>query len=135
MGSNKRQLQKIWFSTIDSEKVSEIDTIPMYSTPEMHKMTVSDTSGTSEEISAGLVPNYDRYITQWKNRWDPFELKEGMVCWIDVQPELKTNGELATASDGSLITPPDYRIVKKIGTQKSCVIRYGILKIAGYDNE
>lgn len=135
MRSNKRQLQKIWFSTIDSETVSEIDTIPVYSAPKMHKMTVSDTSGTSEEISAGLVPNYDRYITQWKSRWDSFDLKEGMVCWIDVQPELKTNGELSTTSDGLLITPPDYRIVKKIDTKKSCVRRYGIVKVAGYDNE
>lgn len=58
-----------------------------------------------------------------------------MVCWIDVRPQLKANGELLTSSDGLLITPPDYRIVKKINTQKSSVRRYGIVKVAGYDNE
>ena len=102
MRSNKRQQQKIWFSTISSENVSGIDTVPAYSAPEMYKMTVSDTSGTSEETSAGLIPNYDRYITQWKSRWNSFEPKEGMVCWIDVRPQLKANGELNAKYPGGI---------------------------------
>lgn len=53
-----RDRQKVWWVTI--EEIHEgIDNIIKYGKPEMLKQTVSATSGTPEEIAAGIVPNYD----------------------------------------------------------------------------
>lgn len=83
MRSNSRQRQDVYFSEI-KETLDEIDTVQEYTKPVLQRMTVSSTSGTPEEISAGIVPTYDRYLIFWKSRWNKFKPKEGWVLWIDL---------------------------------------------------
>ena len=71
-----------------------IDNIIKYGKPEMLKQTVSATSGTPEEIAAGIVPNYDRYVTHYKSKSKPFNPVEGMGVFVDVEPELDETGNL-----------------------------------------
>lgn len=135
MRSNNREQQKIYFSMV-TEKLNGIDTIKTFSKPEIRYMTVSSTSGTPEEIAAGLVPNYDRYLTRWKNRWDSFEPQEGMLLWVDKEPELNEDGNLKM--DEETLEPtvlPDYRLKKCIGAEKGLVHRYGIEKIGANREE
>ena len=98
-------------------------------------MTVSSTSGTPEEISAGIVPTYDRYLIFWKSRWNKFKPKEGWVLWIDVAPELNEDGDLLLDDNGLPTVLPDYRLDKIIDTKKGAIARYGIIKIGGHDGE
>ena len=58
----KRQKQTIYWSRV-TEELDGIDTIKKYQNPEPHCLSVSATAGTPEELSAGYVPDYDRYIT------------------------------------------------------------------------
>ena len=78
MRSRQRDKQNIWFSKI-SENHDDIDTVITYEKPIMKKMTVSSTSGTAEEISAGIVPNYDRYI---KVMIDHFAIMQKKVSYV-----------------------------------------------------
>ena len=103
MRSPVRDRQKVWWVTI--EEIHEgIDNIIKYGKPEMRKQTVSATSGTPEEI--GL--------------------------FVDVEPKLDEEGNLVMGEDGyTLVTVPDYRLVKILDTQKGNVARYGISKVGG----
>lgn len=132
MRSLKRQQQQVWFSKIH-ERLDGIDTIKEWDKPIMVKMTCSVTSGTPEEIAAGIVPDYDRYLTYHKSRFKPsLGLEEGMSVWVDVVPELDEGGNLILGDDGvTPITPPDYILKRILTTQKGIVERYGILKIGG----
>lgn len=60
----KRQKQTVYWSKV-TEILDGIDTVPFYSQPQSFKFSVSSTAGTPEEISAGIVPDYDRYITSF----------------------------------------------------------------------
>lgn len=125
MRNFKRQQQKVWFTRI-TEKNIGIDKVKVYAKPFMKKLPVSDTSGTPEETSAGAVLNYDRYITSHKK----LDIREGDLCFVDLEPKLDENGELAMTDDYIPVTPPDYRIVKLLVTQKGFVFRYGISRIS-----
>lgn len=128
MRSPSRLKQKIWFSKIE-EVIEGIDTIQRYSKPIMKCFTVSTTAGTPEEIAAGIVPTYDRYITSFDRDFKP---EEGMTVWIDNIPQLDDSGNLVMEDDGiTPTTPPDYTLKKIIDSQKSKVARYGISKIGG----
>ena len=126
-----RDRQKVWWVTI--EEIHEgIDNIIKYGKPEMRKQTVSATSGTPEERAAGIVPNYDRYVTHSKSKSKPFNPVEGMGVFVDVEPELDETGNLVMEEDGyTPVTPPDYRLVKILDTKKGSVARYGISKVGG----
>lgn len=126
-----RDRQKVWWVTI--EEIHEgIDNIIKYGKPEMRKQTVSATSGTPEEIAAGIVPNYDRYVTHYKSKSKPFNPVEGMGVFVDIEPEMDEEENLAMSEDGyTPVTPPDYRLVKILDTQKGNVARYGISKVGG----
>nr|DAI05627.1 MAG TPA: hypothetical protein [Herelleviridae sp.] len=133
MRSPSRLKQKIWFSKIE-EVIEGIDTVQRYSKPIMKRFTVSATAGTPEEISAGIVPTYDRYITRYKNSCceNDIEYEEGMAVWVDKVPQLDDSGNLVMKDDGiTPTTPPDYTLKKIIDSQKSKVARYGISKIGG----
>lgn len=128
MRSPSRLKQKIWFSKI-KEVIEGIDTVQRYNKPIMKRFTVSATAGTPEEISAGIVPTYDRYITSYDRNFKP---EEGMAVWVDKIPQLDDSGNLVMAEDGiTPVTPPDYMLRKIIDSQKSKVARYGISKIGG----
>ena len=132
MRSLSNQKQKVWFS--DVEEVQDgIDTVFSYSKPELHKLTVSQTSGTPEEISAGIVPDYDRYITYHKPKYGKrMEAREGMAVWVDVEPEIDKEGNLILEEDGiTPVTPSDYILKRIIDTKKGSVARYGIVRVAG----
>ena len=125
-----RDRQKVWWVTI--EEIHEgIDNIIKYGKPEMLKQTVSATSGTPEEIAAGIVPNYDRYVTHYKSKSKPFNPVEGMGVFVDVEPELDETGNLVMEEDGyTPVTPPDYRLVEILDTKKGSVAKYWISKIS-----
>lgn len=126
MRTFKRQNQKIWFTRVTEKNVG-IDKVKVYAKPFMEQLPVSATSGTPEEIAAGVVPNYDRYITSHKK----LDVQEGDMCFVDVEPKLDASGELAMKEDSIPVTPPDYRIEKLLVTQKGLVFRYGISRIGG----
>ena len=130
MRSPSRLKQKVWFSKIE-EVIEGIDTVHKYSKPTMKRFTVSATAGTPEEISAGIVPTYDRYITSYdKSFCDVAE--EGMALWIDRIPKVDLLGNLALEEDRRTpVTPPDYTLKKIIDTARGSVARYGIKKVGG----
>ena len=108
-----------------------IDTINQYSKLIEKKFTISPNSGTPEEIAAGIVPTYDRYITSYDRSFCDIA-EEGMAVWVDKIPQLDDFGNLVMKDDGVIpITPPDYTLKKIIDSQKSKVARYGISKIGG----
>lgn len=124
MRSLKRQKQEIYWSRI-SEKILGIERIEVYEKPIKYHFSVSATSGTPEEIAAGIVPSYDRYITSFNRNFHP---KEADIFWIDRAPELSENGELLLTENGAPTVQPDYVLKKIIDTQKGNVARYGIAK-------
>jgi hypothetical protein len=128
MRSPSRLKQKVWFSKIE-EVIEGIDTVQRYSKPIMKRFTVSATAGTPEEIAAGIVPTYDRYITSFDKDFNP---EEGNLVFVDIEPVLDDSGNLVMSEDGiTPVTPPDYMLRKIIDSQKSKVARYGISKIGG----
>lgn len=128
MRSIQRQIQDIWFC--QAEEVQDgIDLLKKYSKPEKHRFSVSATSGQIYGYGAGLVLNYDRYITSYERDFHP---TEGTSVFIDVVPQLDENGELVLNEDGiTPVTPPDYTISKILDTQRGTVARYGISKVGG----
>ena len=130
----KRQQQPVYCAEI-IEILEGINTVIRYKKPEKQFFTVSATAGTPEEISAGIVPTYDRYLTWWNSRWNRFDLKEGMLLWVDVMPELDSNGDFIFNAENVPVVLPDYRVEKIIGTKKGSVKRYGIVKIGCHDGE
>lgn len=128
MRSPSRLKQKVWFSKVREIQVG-IDTINQYSKLIEKKFTISPNSGTPEEISAGIVPTYDRYITSYDRDFEP---EEGMAVWVDKIPQIDDSVNLVMSEDGiTPVTPPDYTLKKIIDSQKSNVARYGISKIGG----
>ena len=130
MRSLKRQQQDIYFSSIH-ERLDGIDTIQEWDKPVKVKMVCSVTSGTPEEISAGILPDFDRYLTYHKSRFKPaLNLEEGMAIWVDVTPELNESGNLVMSDDEVTTTvPPDYKLKKILDTKKGTVARYVIVKV------
>lgn len=131
MRSCKKQQQYVFFSSF-RERLDGIDTIQEWGKPIMVKMTCSVTSGTPKEIAAGIVPDYDRYLTYHKSRFKPpLGLDEGMAVWVDVIPELDENGNLVMSVDEvTPVTPPDYTLKRILDTKKGDVARYGIKSIS-----
>lgn len=119
-----RQTQELYFS-IKSMGFSGIDEVSTYSKPEMHKFSVSATGSTPEEYAAGIVPDYDRYITSFDRTFQPIE---GMQVWVDVTPELEDDGSLTLDEDGNPTVMPDYTLRRKVDTMMGNVARYLIKK-------
>lgn len=125
----KRQKQPVYWSRT-TEGLSDIDTVSEYRKPELHFLSVSATAGTPEELSAGIMPDYDRYITNFNRAFQP---QAADVFWVDCKPELDSSGELILDEDGAPTVPPDYRLKKVLDTQKGSIARYG-LKYIGDDS-
>lgn len=134
MRSRSRDKQKVWFSRV-AEVIEGIDTVQKYTQPFMKMLSVSATSGTPEELAAGIVPDYDRYITRHKIKacaCQNLDVKEGDVCWVDTIPEIDANGNLVMQEDGITPTkPPDYVIKRILQSQKQSVVRIGVVKLKG----
>lgn len=129
MRSPSRLKQRVWFSKI-TEDSSSIDPVITYSKPIMKRFTVSATAGTPEEISAGIVPTYDRYITSYDREFCKVA-EEGMAVWVDKIPKIDDFGNLVLNEEGVPVTPPDYTLKKIIDTARGSVARYGIKKVGG----
>lgn len=125
----KRQKQNVYWSKV-TEILNDINTVTKYSKPELHNFSVSATAGTPEEISSGIVPDYDRYITSFDREFRP---QEGDVFWIDTVPKLDYAGDLILTDSVPTIMP-DYRLKKILDTQRGNIARYGISRI-GAENE
>lgn len=119
-----RQTQEIWFS-VKSMAYTGIDETSVFSKPEMHKFSVSPTGSTPEDYAAGIVPDYDRYITSFDRNFQPIE---GMQCWIDVTPEIDQEGNLVMTEDGEPTVFPDYTLKRKVDTKMGTVARYLVKK-------
>lgn len=120
----QRQTQKLWFS-VESKRYSGIDDVSVYSKPEMHRFTVSATGSTPEDYAAGIVPDYDRYITSYDRTFDPIE---GTQVWVDVVPELDGDGNLVLDENNCPTVYPDYTLKCKVDTKMGTVARYLIKK-------
>lgn len=129
MRSLSRLKQFVWFSKVREIQVG-IDTINQYSKLIEKKFTISPNSGTPEEISAGIVPTYDRYITSYDRSFCDIA-EEGMAVWVDKIPKIDDSGNLVLDEEGVPVTPPDYTLKKIIDTARGSVARYGIKKVGG----
>lgn len=119
-----RQTQEIWFS-VKSMSYTGIDETSVFSKPEMHRFTVSATGSTPEDYAAGIVPDYDRYITSFDRSFNPIE---GTQCWVDVKPEIEADGSLRMTEDGTPTVSPDYTLKRRVDTAMGNVARYLIKK-------
>lgn len=127
MRSLQRRRQYIW--TCEATRSdSEIEGAIWYGRPEKHWVTVSNTSGTPHELPVGIVPEYSRYFISYDRDFNP---KEGMLCFVDVTPQLDINGNLAVDVNGTPYTTPDYVLTHIMNTGKGTIARYGLKKIAG----
>ena len=127
MRGRLRQKQSVWISTVTEENKG-IDKILVYSDPQKKNISVSATAGTPEELSAGIVPDYDRYITVFDRTFQP---KEGNVLWVDVVPEIREDGTLILDGDNSPTVLPDYTLKRILDTQKAQLAPYPKAKIGG----
>ena len=87
-------------------------------------------SGTPEEIAAGIVPDYDRYITSFNRNFHP---QEADIFWIDRIPQISEDGSLILDENGEPAVLPDYTLKKILDTQKGNIARYGISKRGNED--
>lgn len=125
-----RQKQKVYWSRV-SEKMDGLDRIKAYTKPVLYRFSVSATAGTPEEIAAGVVPDYDRYITSFNRDFEP---QEADLFWIDRTPQISDDGSLVLNEDGDPTVLPDYTLKRILDTQKGNIARYGISKV-GNENE
>lgn len=124
----KRRKQDIWV-TEETRDDSTIEGTSTYSKPERHRFSVSSTSGTPNELAVGIVAEYSRYIVSYDRS---FKAKEGMLLFVDIEPELDEYGELVLDENGEPNTKPDYVLTHVMDTKKGTLARYGIKKVAGY---
>lgn len=125
-----RQKQKVYWSRV-SEKMDGLDRVKAYTKPVLYRFSVSATAGTPEEIAAGVVPDYDRYITSFNRDFQP---QEADLFWIDKTPQISDDGSLVLNEDGEPTVLPDYTLKRILDTQKGNIARYGISKV-GNENE
>ena len=159
MRSLRRRKQNIWICTAYIDD-SHMEPITTYSKPEIHRVSVSNTSGTPHELAVGLVSEYSRYFISYDRDFRP---KEGMVLFVDREPIIDENGYLVLnygtiyltsrsnkvyttrsgkkitlvdgEEDGEPITKPDYVLTHIMDTARGTIARYGIKKIAGEESE
>lgn len=125
-----RQKQKVYWSRV-SEKMDGLDRAKAYTKPVLYRFSVSATAGTPEEIAAGVVPDYDRYITSFNRDFEP---QEADLFWIDRTPQISDDGSLVLNEDGEPTVLPDYTLKRILDTQKGNIARYGMSKV-GNENE
>lgn len=131
MRSLERRKQDVYFAKMEEEQ-DGLDTVLRYGPLIRKRLVVSVTSGTPEEMAAGLVPDYDRYITYHKSKYaEPWTPEEGMAVWVDVTPELEDDGTLVLDNERIMpMTPPDYVLKRILDTRQGKVARYGIKSIS-----
>ena len=92
MRSPVRLLQNIWFCEAKEEHEG-IDLTKEYTKPIKKRMRVSWTMGYVRGNSIGWDLLYDRYADNYDRNFKPVE---GTFCFVDVEPVLDNDGNLAT---------------------------------------
>lgn len=82
----------------------------VYGNPRECRANISATMGESLMQQFGYALEYDKVIVMDKD-FPPID--EYSVLWVDTEPLLNSNGELAIDEKGKIITPHDY-IVRKV---------------------
>lgn len=130
MRSATRRKQDVWFVSRQKDD-SDAEPTYIYGKPEMHRMSVSSTSGTPAEMSFGLLPTYDRYMISYDREFAPIE---GTYLYVDKTPEIDVEtGELVLNENNEPTVKPDYILDRIYDTQKGVLARYGIRKISAED--
>ena len=130
MRSATRRKQNIWF-VIRAKDDSEVEPLYIYSKPELHRFSVSSTSGIPAEMNFGILPTYDRYVISYDRKFQP---TEGMYLYVDKTPELDSEGNLALTENNEPTVKPDYILDRIYDTKKGILARYGIRKVSDKDN-
>lgn len=104
------------YGDITGEKEAIVSIIATY------KASVSTNEREPIVVEAGVVADYDRVITLYReyNKERP-DIKEGDKFFIDVKPMYE---------DDKVVNEPDYVITKDITTEKGQVFRYRLKKLA-----
>lgn len=104
------------YGDITGEKEAIVSIIATY------KASVSTNEREPIVVDAGVVADYDRVITLYReyNKERP-DIKEGDKFFIDVKPMYE---------DDKVVNEPDYVITKDITTEKGQVFRYRLKKLA-----
>lgn len=130
MRNATRRKQDVWFVSRQKDDRG-VEPIYVYGKPEMHRMSVSSTSGTPMEMNFGVLPTYDRYMINYDRKFQPVE---GTYLYVDKKPEIECcTGELVLNDDGEPNVKPDYILDRIYDTQKGILARYGIRKISSED--
>ena len=139
MRSPVRLLQNIWFCEAKEEHEG-IDLTKEYTKPVKKRMRVSWTMGYVRGNPIGWDLLYDRYADNYDRNFKPVE---GTFCFVDIEPVLDNDGNLATEDipelnldgtpkldgDGNPIThkqyltEPDYYIHRIFGTKRGVISR------------
>lgn len=130
MRNATRRKQEVWFVSRQKDD-SGVEPIYVYGKPEMHRMSVSSTSGSPAEMNFGLLPTYDRYMISYDRDFQPVE---GTYLYVDKTPDVdEETGELVLNDNGEPNVKPDYILDRIYDTQKGVLARYGIRKISAED--
>lgn len=130
MRNATRRKQEVWFVSRQKDD-SGVEPIYVYGKPEMHRMSVSSTSGSPAEMNFGLLPTYDRYMISYDRNFHPVE---GTYLYVDKTPEVDCcTDELVLNNNGEPNVKPDYILDRIYDTQKGVLARYGIRKISAED--
>ena len=128
MRSRYTKKQDVWYATKSESSDADGDLVATYGKPELHRGTVSMTAGNPFIWGLGFVTAYSRYITSFDKDFLP---SEGMVCWVDVEPTLNSDGTIAISQEDGIspVTPPDYVIKRIIRSQKAPLQRFALRKL------
>lgn len=129
MRSLQRRKQDVWATTATLDD-STVEGSISYSNPVHFMASVSNTSGTPNELPVGIVAEYSRYLVSYDR---DLELEEGTNLFIDRTPQLNQDGSLTVDENGVPLVSPDYVVSHIMDTMKGTIARYGIRKIAGED--
>ena len=129
MRSRTRKKQDVWVA--EKTQVEDgLSLVDVYGKPEMHRATVSLTSGTPHGWGFGFLADYDRSLTTHEKDWIP---AEGSAAWVDTVPVLDENGELVkeTDEDGNEVytSPPDYMVKRLNYSLKSPITKVWLKKL------
>lgn len=126
MRSATRRKQNIWF-VVRTKDDSGVEPTYVYDRPELHRFSVSSTSGIPAEMNFGLLPTYDRYVISYDRSFHP---QEGMYLYVDKEPELTNEGMIVLDENGEPTVKPDYILDRIYDTRKGILARYGIRKVS-----
>lgn len=131
MRSLERNKQDIWYcnvlgkTDITNSNGDCVGSIDLLSNPTKYSIGVSATVGSPKFLSFGVNQEYSREMSCCD---DDFSLNEGDLLFIDIEPQVNSDGSLSKNQDGRYTTEPDYYVKKVIKSQNSSNKRYGISK-------